>query len=220
MSYPRYTHRPPEHAFTYKYAQPREYHFCLDSIIFAYFLSLQLPAEAPTADFRALDLCAGCGVVGLELAYYRRWIEHFDFLEVQSVFRDSFAENLRITGHEHQDYRFIESHLNHLHKDFFRARYDLIVANPPYFFPQEGVTPSGEVRQRARFFLDAQPSDLFLAIAAALKPQGRAFVLFRPGDPHGRGNEATLNALVPADCRWKIAADIRGTWALEIQKVT
>lgn len=214
-----FTARPPEHSFTYSYAQPKEYHFCLDSIIFAYFLSLQISPTANVPEsFRALDLCAGCGVVGLELSYYHRWIQNFDFLEIQSLFRASFEENLRITNNADKNYRFLESDFRTLEQSPLKESYDLIVANPPYFRPREGSAPLGEVRQRARFFNDANPQELFHAIEAALKPGGRAYVLMRPGSVHGRNNEKEIAGFLSPNCRWSIPAEIRGTWVIELHK--
>lgn len=213
-----YSGRPEGHTFTYAYAQPKEYHFCLDSIIFPYFVSRQLPErhESPK-DFRVLDLCAGCGVIGLELAYYRPWIENFDFLELQPIFRPYFEKNLETAQKRDRNYRFLEADLRTLQAPEARARYDLIVANPPYFHPDEGNLPPGDVKRRARFFGDASMADLLRSIENALKPRGRAYLLVRPGEAHGRDAEDEIARLLSPGFRSRIAADIRRTWAVEIR---
>jgi len=191
----------------------------LDSIIFAYFLSRQFPTPPEgSQEFRAIDLCAGCGVVGLELSYYLDWIRHFDFLEIQPVFRESFEANLEITNKSNRDYQFLEAHFNALHSETLRETYDLIVANPPYFRPLEGHASPNQVRQRARFFESATPSELFRAVESGLKPGGRAYLLVRPGEPHGRDLETELKACLSERCEWSFPAEVRGTWVLEIRK--
>jgi ribosomal protein L3 glutamine methyltransferase len=83
--------------------------------------------EAPERVHKALDLCTGCGCLAILLA------ESFPEAEVDAV--DLSAEALQVAARNVADYG-LEARL-HLHQgDLFAplgaARYDLIVANPPY----------------------------------------------------------------------------------------
>jgi hypothetical protein len=54
------------------------------------------------------------------------------------------------------------------------------------------------------------------SVQNALKPEGRAYLLMRPGTAHGRDGESELTQMIGPGFRWRIAADIRRTWAVEI----
>ncbi|MGL6035003.1 MAG: hypothetical protein ACRC0N_08060, partial [Acinetobacter johnsonii] len=58
--------------YTYNYKQPDEYRFSLDSIHLARFVASQLASHSELGSLRVLDLCAGCGVIGIELSWHLR----------------------------------------------------------------------------------------------------------------------------------------------------
>ena len=71
--------------FTYQYAQPGEYHFSMDSIHLAESVAKHLQSREDLASLRVLDLCAGCGVIGIELSWYLPLLKKIDFVEIQDV---------------------------------------------------------------------------------------------------------------------------------------
>ncbi|HAU1291084.1 TPA: SAM-dependent methyltransferase, partial [Legionella pneumophila] len=72
--------------FTYNYKQPDEYHFSLDSIHLAKFVAKQLKPYRDLGSLRVLDLCAGCGIIGIELSWHLQAIRQIDFIEIQDIY--------------------------------------------------------------------------------------------------------------------------------------
>lgn len=169
----RIEQRHADHKFTYSYSQPPEYRFCQDSVIFPRFVADRVYLDENS---KVLDVCAGCGVIGFELAFYHPALAHLDFLEVQRDFRVHFEENLKVTG---LSGRFLEMNYSQLLRAEFEDRYDLIVGNPPYFLPQEGKPSPVKLNQHARFFMDADFETLIAGVRHALKPQGEAYLLVK-----------------------------------------
>lgn len=222
--------------YTYDYSQPAEYAFCQDSVLAPLAIANDLETwvtgftsiglnrgEAPLdfANSRALDVCAGCGVMGFELAHaltqVKTQIQNFDFLEIQAAFREHFFENLKRTKTEGRNFRWLQQPYSDLQNEPLRESYDLIVCNPPYFDLGEGTLPPNEVKQRARFFVDDTLESLLISIRSALKPNGRAYVLMKSGKKHGR-DAFTLARTLLSDCEIAKIADIRGTDLVRIVK--
>jgi tRNA1(Val) A37 N6-methylase TrmN6 len=203
--------------FTHEYAQPAEYRFCQDSIIFPHWLAQQLDRSKLTTHFRALDLCAGCGVIGFELAHLVPEIVNLDFLEIQTTFRDAFNENLKLTGQGDKNFRFLEMNYDRLQAPEFRGHYDLVFANPPYFHPQDGKLSPSNINNRCRFFIDSGLPALIKGTINCLKPNGAAYLLIKPGHAHGRNQIADVTRIAAElSFRTEPVADIRGTWVLKI----
>jgi tRNA1(Val) A37 N6-methylase TrmN6 len=219
QSFPRIDDAP-ERQFTYRYAQPDAYHFCQDSVLFPLFVANRVRPRSDSA-LSALDLCAGCGVIGFELAHHLPAVATCDFVEIQDVFRSYFESNLEITKRSASDFRFLQTNYETLLTPEYAGRYDLIVTNPPYFFPNEGKLSPSEVKNRCRFFLDSDLQTLLRVVLHALKSQGEAYLLAKPGAKHGRDSIAEISTYVAtlgATC--EIVADIRGTYALLLTKQT
>lgn len=212
--------RPDRHRFTATYAQPDDYHYCLDSIILPMFVADEMKDVEIGSEFRALDVCAGCGIVGLELGHYLPTLQHLDFLEIQTAFQSYFEKNLAIVGFEARDYRFLEVNYEALSTAEFAGRYNLIVGNPPYFLPNEGLPSKSEIRNRCRFFRDASFEDLFLGAAHALKPGGRAFLLVKEGSKHGRRAFENVRVRLEGIASVSVVADIRGTHVVRLDRLS
>lgn len=210
--------RAPAKAFTHSYVQPDEYHFCQDSVIAPRLIASYFKDRPIAEDFRALDVCSGCGVLGFELAHHEPRLKRFDFLEIQDVFREPFLENLEITGHG-DDFHLIQQNYSILNTDAYRARYDLIIGNPPYFMPTEGRLSPSQVNNRCRFFLDSDLLTLVKGVANALKPSGEAYLLIKSGAGHGRDSLRDLSLNLAGLVRLQPIADVRGTPLVRITLV-
>lgn len=128
-----------------KYYQPDFYHFSEDSIHLVNYL---VAHELEDKHQRVLDLCAGCGVVGLELL--QRWsgITHLDFVEAQIEFAPFLEKNIEQTAKQ----TVTNIYYQHF-SDFKKVQeYDLIIANPPYFNAGKGRISGNPLKQRCRTF--------------------------------------------------------------------
>lgn len=210
--------------FTQNYSQPESYHFCQDSVIAPRLIADDLASSLNDAGgLRALDLCAGCGVMGFELLHAlgdaSRAIATFDFLEIQSEFEPHFQTNaLRIFNGDQKSQmtkRWINRDYNCLSRVEFAKSYDLIIANPPYFSKGEGTLGPSRLSNRARFFLDSDLQTLFRAVRNALAPRGIAYLLVKSGKEHGR-DAFTSARLEFFDFRVECLANVRGTDLLKI----
>lgn len=183
--------------FTYDYFQPDEYHFSLDSVLLAKTVA-QLYREHPhLSDLKVLDLCAGTGVVGLELSYYLNQIEHLDFLEVQEIYLSFFEKNKELIAPLKNNFSFyLKSYDELIHNSHFHQKYDLILANPPYFFKGAGLLSPSDFKNRCRFFLDSSFENLFIAIGTSLQNKGQAFVLVRDGKEQNRNPVAEIQTIL------------------------
>lgn len=201
--------------FTFEYSQPEDYRFSHDSVFLARHVFEHLQAK-DISQTRMLDLCAGCGVVGLDLLFHLhsngKSPAAMDFLEVQEIYRPHFAlnkNNLNIKT----ELQFICDNYTLLKEPEYKNKYDVIVSNPPYFLPQQGKLSPSEFKNRCRFFLDASFSDLMLAIENALTPEGTAFVLVRPLKDH----KIDLLQKLPPSLRIAESHNIRGTDVLHLR---
>ncbi len=84
--------------FTYQYSQPDDYHFSMDSIHLAETVAQHLQSREDLSRLRVLDLCAGCGVVGIELSWYLSSLRQIDFVEVQDIYTSYFYQNVSIVN--------------------------------------------------------------------------------------------------------------------------
>lgn len=209
--------------YTFNYVQPEEYRFSHDSVFLArrVFEDLALRGENPR---RVLDLCAGCGIVGLDLLFHlhsdpgdagQTLPEITDFLEVQGLylpFWEQNAKTLRALAPELSAENFKQLNFLHVNYDTFHPAegYDLILCNPPYFRPGQGRLSPSDFKNRCRFFLDAGFPELMRVVARALKPQGAAYMLLRPLAEHGISLEEEIAAAVPELTPTRLG-DVRGT---------
>lgn len=208
--------------YTCDYSQPASYRFSLDSVLLAKAAARELKSEQNIpANFRVLDLCAGCGVVGFELAHFEPRLKNFDFLEIQPAYHGHFEENLRRTS-----YLGIKAHwLAMNYRDLLTAKaharghYDLVISNPPYFEKDQGKIPPDELKARSRFFLDADFAELLQVIDAVLKPHGHAFVLVRNQDDHGRDRRQQIGSITPHLEILRVE-DLRGTDLFHFRKLS
>ena len=97
-------------------------------------------------------------------------------------------------------------------QDKFKDNYDVIISNPPYFFLGEGLlSPNNEFKNRCRFFIDSNFKKLIEATLYSLKPEGRAYLLMRPGSHHGRDLLEEIKKLSRTLASVEILDEVRGT---------
>jgi tRNA1(Val) A37 N6-methylase TrmN6 len=211
--------------FTIEYSQPEEYRFSLDSVEAPWRIAQHL-LDGGREAIAVLDLCAGVGVMGIELAAFLPQDFSIDFVEVQSVYRSFFETNFerlrerdRANGVSRQlRARWLEMNYEGLLSEEFHERYDLILSNPPYFRAEQGKLSPSEFKNRCRFFLDSTPEKLWDAIAHALRPGGEAFVLVRPLDDHDQDPVGEIRQRLKYSARVENEDDIRGTALVRISK--
>lgn len=213
-------------AFTQNYSQPDAYHFCQDSVIAPRLIAQDFSRSLSGASgLRALDLCAGCGVMGFELLHAlgasAASLAQFDFLEIQREFESHYLVNAQQFADSKQvstvTTRWLNQNFKSLTCDDHAQTYDLIIANPPYFSKEEATLGPSELSNRARFFLDSDLRDLFRAVRNALAPKGVAYLLVKSGKEHGR-DAFTSARLEFYDFQIERLTEVRGTDLLKITR--
>ena len=208
--------------FTYKYSQPEEYRFSLDSIEMPLLVAryLQGSPNLPS-DLKVLDLCAGCGVIGFELHFHYRKIAQVDFVEVQSVYNSHFELNRdQVQESTKSDTQFKFLNLNYdqlLAEDFFEA-YDLVVCNPPYFEVDQGRLSPSDFKNRCRFYMDSDFETLVRVLGHVIRPSGMAYLLLRPLSEHKKDLLSRLRSLLPTGIQMEVVGDVRGTFLVRLLK--
>lgn len=207
--------------FTFQYSQPEEYRFSHDSVFLAQHVFKQIKNDSLSSS-KLMDLCAGCGVVGLDLLWHLKQIHNtpavFDFVEIQKIYESHFQQNTKILKSQNlvpTQLHFLNLNYTSLITREFAEEYDCIVSNPPYFLPHQGKLSPSDFKNRCRFFLDASFDDLMAAVAHCLKSQGRAYILVR--SLHDHGLDLTLQ--IPSSLTLVDRQDIRGTDVLHLTKI-
>jgi tRNA1(Val) A37 N6-methylase TrmN6 len=199
--------------YTFQYSQPEEYHFSHDSVFLAR-RSFEILKEQGFTGDKALDLCAGCGVVGLDFLFHCekeeiQLVKTFDFLEVQDVYRSYFEVNCTRAGIPKESASFkLGSYAELVAKE---PQYDLILSNPPYFRVGQGKMSPSEFKNRCRFFIDSDFKTLLKAMSDGLKDHGQAFFLLRDLEDHGFYAQAEAAQILEKDGMLVRLGDIRGT---------
>ena len=205
--------------YTYDYFQPTEYRFSLDSVFLAQSVASLIQHEKGLHDWKCLDLCAGCGIIGFELSLHSPSLKHFDFLEVQNVYHNYFDKNVKMIHPTRlENFNFLNQNYNILLNTNFKNHYDLIVSNPPYFFKNEGLLSPNDFKNRCRFFLDSDFKTLIESILWSLKPEASAYILARSGDQHGRNVLNDCQTIIANRASAQVVDNIRGTQIIQIRK--
>ncbi|PIS12165.1 MAG: SAM-dependent methyltransferase [Bdellovibrio sp. CG10_big_fil_rev_8_21_14_0_10_47_8] len=208
--------------FTYFYSQPSEYRFSLDSIEMAWAVAQYLQESRPDLNLsqcQALDLCAGCGVIGFELNFHLPSLEKIDFVEVQSEYLPHFEQNLKMAEQKRQKslpFEFINKNYQDLVEAKPSKRYQLILCNPPYFLPEQGKMSPSDFKNRCRFFLDSSFEKLIECLISSLAMDGEAFLLLRPLEDHGHDLLSDLKKLIKGTIQCENLAMVRGTFLLRL----
>ncbi len=155
------------------YFQPEFYHFCEDSLHLVDYVF----KNKKTAS-HILDLGAGCGVIGIEIANKIR-PETLSLIEVQNEFLSSLEQNI-------YKYLYPAVKANIIQKSFSdwqpSSTYDLIVCNPPYFLSGHGIQSPDRRKQTCRSFIIDGWDILLNLTLSCLSNDGRAFFVIKKDD--------------------------------------
>jgi tRNA1(Val) A37 N6-methylase TrmN6 len=202
--------------YTFQYSQPEEYHFSHDSVFLARKV-FERYAHENLNSLKALDLCAGSGVIGLDFIFHCQK-EHtsvpavFDFLEVQEIYKKHFQKNVETLNAPSTKISFLNlNYDNILHTNDFAKKYNLILSNPPYFLKTQGKMSPSDFKNRCRFFLDSDFKTMLEVIDSSLADDGEAYVLLRNLEDHGVSLFKQAQEILNGQRRLEIIDDIRGT---------
>lgn len=206
--------------YTYDYFQPEDYRFSLDSVFLAQKTAEFIRSEPDLPDWKVLDLCSGCGIIGLELSLHSPKLHSIDFLEIQELYKSYFEKNVAMIYGlaPEKSLRFLNLNYSALAGKDYESSYDLIISNPPYFIKGEGLLSPNEFKNRCRFFLDSDFTTLFAGIVHALKPGRSAYVLVRKGSHHGRHPLKDIQKCVEGLASAQVCDEVRGTDIIQITK--
>jgi tRNA1(Val) A37 N6-methylase TrmN6 len=206
--------------YTFNYSQPKEYRFSHDSVflarrLFEYYRNIEI------SEFRCLDLCAGCGIIGLDFLFHCHKNQVlpprvFDFLEIQEVYRPHFNLNQERLGSICTEINWHQQNYDHLING--GSQYHMIVANPPYFFKNKGLLSPSLFKNRCRFFLDSDFESLILAVQKSLVVGGVAFLLLREHSDQTWKPIAKVQILLIDGFALSSLDDIRGTHLVKIER--
>ncbi len=159
------------------YFQPDCYHFSEDSTLLAHFAHDCLPIIIKNNN-KIIDICAGCGVVGLEFIRHRKESNlALTFLEMQEVFYPYLEKNINAFRKIQSAIKFdikIDSFVNVNISESF----DIFFCNPPYFRFGHGKKPLSLEREICRFRSEHFLDELFNFIHNNISQNGSSFFSF------------------------------------------
>ena len=213
--------------FTFHYSQPAEYKFSHDSVFMARRVYEDICLLNPTLK-TALDLCAGCGIIGLDLLYHFKPkplnLERFDFIDIQTEYQTHFEKNCFSLKNEFSE---LKTKLNFLTLNYetalndkkFKDAYDLIVCNPPYFLPSQGKLSNNAFKNRCHFFLDSNLKYLIYFIEYSLAQNGSAYLIFHDLRDHKIDLIGEIQTLISPKLYLQILPSIRKSQFIKISKL-
>lgn len=152
------------------YSQPAFYRFNEDSLRLVKWI-----LAAGSKPQRILDLGAGSGIIGIELARALN-PQQLTLVEVQEVFLPYLEKNCQL---------FLPSSISHsiVIKSFLdfttSQQFDLIVCNPPYYLPGKGELAKDPKRAIARSFLIDSWPILLRKVSELISAEGKTFFILK-----------------------------------------
>lgn len=152
------------------YLQPPFYRFNEDSLILVkWVLKQNLHAV------NILDLGAGCGIIGIELARDLK-PEVLTLVEAQPDYLDFLKRNSNLFLPDGTDAEIVIKQFSQWSPE---RRYDLIVTNPPYYLPGHGQRNADPRKERARSFVLDNWQILLGQVHNSLTEEGRAYMVVK-----------------------------------------
>ncbi len=149
------------------------YRFSVDSVLLAHFVR-------SVKNEKILDLCTGCGVVGLILLYrYGGSLTSVTGFELQSGLVELARQNVSRNGFQEQ-FPVVQGDVCAISESFNAETFSTIVCNPPFYPPGTGRQNKEEEKLIARHQIACTLTDI-LAAAFVLKNRGR-FILIYPAE--------------------------------------
>ena len=152
------------------YHQPDFYRFNQDSIKLVNWVRAKL-----TRAESILDLGAGSGVIGIELAKNLN-ATVLDLLEVQTEYLPFLERNISEQLPVEIKSKIIQSSFGEWKPT---KKYDLVVCNPPYYLPGRGEPSKDQRRNVSRSFVMDNWEILLKKMEDSIAPQGRAFIVVK-----------------------------------------
>ncbi len=151
------------------YSQPDFYRFNSDSIALINWI-----CDKKLSCGRVLDLGAGCGIIGIELAQNIE-MKKLTLVEIQADYEEYLNRNLELYLPKNIDVEIFWSPFSELN---LVENFELIICNPPYYLPGHGQKSKDERRMIARTFIRDSWRHLFEIVDRNLSVEGEAvFVL-------------------------------------------
>jgi tRNA1(Val) A37 N6-methylase TrmN6 len=164
---------------TFDYSSPDFYRFSEDSLHLARLVADEIDSMEASAPVRILDLCAGAGVVGLEIiqAHPEKDIT-LDFCELLPEFLPHLKINMArfLLPQALNKSRIYIQPLSSLLVPKFKHAWDIVVANPPYYHQGHfSLSPKSDLKNHCRFFLKDSFEIFYETLEYVLSPGGKAF---------------------------------------------
>ncbi len=153
-----------------EYSQPDFYRFNSDSLALVEWI-----IQRGHSYSKVLDLGAGCGILGIELAQ-KYHVERITFVEIQKEYQDYLFQNIK--NHLKPSLQ-TEVRWESFGDVVLNEDYDLIVCNPPYYLPGHGQQSTNVQRMIARAFIKDSWSELFAIVERNLTIRGKAYFVIK-----------------------------------------
>ncbi|MEI6131495.1 MAG: tRNA1(Val) (adenine(37)-N6)-methyltransferase [Bacillota bacterium] len=125
-----------------------------------------------------LDIGTGTGIIPILLAA-KTQARHITGLEIQEEFAEMAARSVARNAQEKQ-ISIIQGDIKDWESLFGKAKFDLVVSNPPYIEGMSGLKNSSDSVSIARHEIKCTLQDVVAAAAGVLRPNGRLAMIYRP----------------------------------------
>ncbi|PIE59682.1 MAG: hypothetical protein CSA32_02525 [Desulfobulbus propionicus] len=146
------------------------YRFSVDALLLAG------SYEPKSGERQVLDLCCGCGVVGLILAYRYHALSVSGF-EMQAQLAALAADNIQNNTLASR-MQVIQGNVLDISTHFKPESFDVVVCNPPYRKGESGRLNDAEEAALARHESEARQEDFVSAAAFCVKNRGRVLFVY------------------------------------------